>query len=114
MINFASGAGIDGQVNQAVVRGGQGSHPRHLPCSGHEWAADNQRQLISPLALTEGVEAYIAANPHRGSAAVPTPLHRFGDPESDIGRVAVFLASADASYITGQTLMVDGGSIKLR
>ncbi|MFD4406017.1 SDR family oxidoreductase [Nocardia sp. NPDC058499] len=43
-----------------------------------------------------------------------TPLHRFGDPEADIGRVAVFLASADADYITGQTIMVDGGSIKLR
>ena len=43
-----------------------------------------------------------------------TPLHRFGDPETDIGRVAVFLASDDASYMTGQTLMVDGGSIMLR
>jgi NAD(P)-dependent dehydrogenase (short-subunit alcohol dehydrogenase family) len=43
-----------------------------------------------------------------------TPMHRFGDPESDIGCVAVFLASDDASYITGQTFMVDGGTIKLR
>ena len=36
------------------------------------------------------------------------PLSRRGSPE-DIGRVAAFLASDDASYITGETIVVDGG-----
>jgi 3-oxoacyl-[acyl-carrier protein] reductase len=36
------------------------------------------------------------------------PMRRIGKPE-DIARVAVFLASADSSYITGQVLTVDGG-----
>jgi 3-oxoacyl-[acyl-carrier protein] reductase len=36
------------------------------------------------------------------------PMKRIGTPE-DIARVAVFLASADSSYITGQILTVDGG-----
>jgi len=36
------------------------------------------------------------------------PLHRLGKPE-DIARVAVFLASDDASYITGVDIVVDGG-----
>lgn len=36
------------------------------------------------------------------------PMRRIGSPE-DIARVAVFLASADSSYITGQVLTVDGG-----
>jgi 3-oxoacyl-[acyl-carrier protein] reductase len=36
------------------------------------------------------------------------PMRRIGQPE-DIARVAVFLASADSSYITGQVLTVDGG-----
>ncbi len=37
------------------------------------------------------------------------PLRRLGTPE-DIGNLAVFLASDQASYITGQTMVVDGGS----
>jgi 3-oxoacyl-[acyl-carrier protein] reductase len=36
------------------------------------------------------------------------PMRRLGQPE-DIARVAVFLASADSGYITGQVLTVDGG-----
>lgn len=38
-------------------------------------------------------------------------LGKFGDPEVDGGPVAVFLASSDSDYLTGQTLHVDGGVI---
>lgn len=41
-----------------------------------------------------------------------TPLRRLGEPE-EIGRVAVFLASEDAAYFTGQTLYPDGGRLAL-
>ena len=37
-----------------------------------------------------------------------TPLGRVGTP-SDVGQAVVFLASADASFVSGQTLWVDGG-----
>ncbi len=39
-----------------------------------------------------------------------TPLHRFGDPQQDIGRICVFLASEAASYITGETIAAQGGA----
>lgn len=116
VINFASGAGIDGSVTQGSYGAAKEAIRAISRVAANEWATDNVNvNIISPLALTEGVQAYIEANPGIEDALLAkTPLHRFGDPESDIGRVAVFLASADASYMTGQTLMVDGGSIKLR
>ena len=36
------------------------------------------------------------------------PLHRIGKPD-EVAKVALFLASSDASYITGTTIYVDGG-----
>ncbi|MGW5071998.1 SDR family NAD(P)-dependent oxidoreductase [Rhodococcus sp. NPDC004095] len=116
VINFASGAGIEGQVTQGSYAAAKEAIRAISRVAANEWAVDNVNvNIISPLAATEGVKAYIEANPGVEEVLLAkTPLHRFGDPESDIGRVAVFLASADASYMTGQTLMVDGGSIKLR
>ena len=36
------------------------------------------------------------------------PLKRLGRPE-DVGKLVLFLASDEASYITGQTISIDGG-----
>jgi glucose 1-dehydrogenase len=44
----------------------------------------------------------------RKQEEVKIPIHRIGRPE-EIARVAVFLASKDATYITGTTIYVDGG-----
>lgn len=41
-----------------------------------------------------------------------TPLRRLGEPD-EVARVAVFLASEDASYMTGQTVYPDGGRLAL-
>jgi len=38
------------------------------------------------------------------------PMGRMGDPERDIGGVALFLASEDSRYVTGNTIFADGGS----
>jgi NAD(P)-dependent dehydrogenase (short-subunit alcohol dehydrogenase family) len=56
---------------------------------------DFSRALWQNAALLEKVE--------RG-----TPVRRIGEPD-DVGGVAVFLASRAAAYVTGQTLVVDGG-----
>lgn len=116
VINFASGAGIEGSPTQASYAAAKEAIRAVSRVAANEWARDGITvNLISPLALTEGVEAYIEANPGiEKHLLAGTPMRRFGDPEADIGRVAVFLASEDARYMTGQTLMADGGTVKLR
>ena len=41
------------------------------------------------------------------------PLGRLGDAQTDIGPVVRFLLSDDARFVTGQTLMTDGGSCSI-
>ena len=49
----------------------------------------------------------------RQRALERTPLGRFGTPE-EIAAIATFLASQEASYITGQTIYADGGALSMR
>ncbi|OSI08648.1 3-ketoacyl-ACP reductase [Neisseria animaloris] len=58
--------------------------------------------------LTEGLEAQGETYLAQMRAAIPT--HTLGKPQ-DIGYAVCFLASREAAYITGQTLIVDGGQI---
>ncbi len=54
-------------------------------------------------------EAYIANYPEKGQAVIEnTPVGRFGTPE-DVANVVEFLASEESGFITGQTVLVDGG-----
>jgi len=61
---------------------------------------------------TEMVETVLKDPEKRRSALSRTPLGRLGQP-SEIGSVAVFLASDDSSYMTGQTVYPDGGRLAL-
>lgn len=58
--------------------------------------------------LTEGLQAQGEEYLEQMKAAIPT--HSLGTPD-DIGHAACFLASKEARYITGQTLIVDGGQV---
>jgi 3-oxoacyl-[acyl-carrier protein] reductase len=65
---------------------------------------------INPgMVETEGVHAAgISSSDFRKQVEATTPLGRIGQPQ-DIGPAAVFLASADSSWITGETLHIAGG-----
>ncbi|MCB1478176.1 MAG: SDR family NAD(P)-dependent oxidoreductase [Tepidamorphaceae bacterium] len=63
--------------------------------------------------MTEMFESVVWSDPAaRGKVLSRTPAGRIGDP-AEIAAVAAFLASDEASYITGQTIYADGGRLPL-
>ena len=61
---------------------------------------------------TEMLAAVVSDAEARRRVMSRTPLGRMGEP-AEIAAIAVFLASDDASYITGQTIYADGGRLPL-
>lgn len=115
VINFASGAGISGQSTQASYAAAKEAIRGITRVAANEWGPEKINvNLIAPIARTAGVEEWSEHAPELYEKMINNiPMRRLGDPEEDIGRTAVFLASEDSDYITGQTIMIDGGSIKI-
>ena len=111
VINFGSGAGVGasaGYSSYAPVKEAVRALTRVV---AREWGAYGIRvNAICPFARSEQFDEWVQANPDQAAmAAASTALGRIGDCERDIGRAAVFLASDDAGFVTGHSLMVDGG-----
>ena len=77
-----------------------------------EWGPDGINcNVICPLVMTSQLAKWKEEYPEAYAKQIGgIPAGRFGDAESDIGRTAVFLCSEDASYISGETITMQGGS----
>ena len=80
--------------------------------AAREWAAFGICcNSICPGAATEAYRKFVAAQPENAADMLRlNPMGYMGEPERDIGGAALFLASEDCRYVTGNTLFVDGGS----
>lgn len=76
-----------------------------------EWGPSGVRaNAVAPgLVATEWAEAIIGNPEARKKRLGATPLRRVAEPE-EIASVALFLACSASSFVTGQTLVVDGGT----
>jgi NAD(P)-dependent dehydrogenase (short-subunit alcohol dehydrogenase family) len=109
VINVASIGGIRGEAGIGIYNTTKAGLI-HLT----ETLAADLAPGVRVNALAPGlVKTYFARalwEPNEGAVAATVPLHRLGEPE-DIAHAALFLASDFASWITGHTLVVDGGAL---
>jgi NAD(P)-dependent dehydrogenase (short-subunit alcohol dehydrogenase family) len=117
IVNIASIAGVTGGISTSVDATG-------YPCAKHgvigltrtialAYATKNIRaNAVCPGYIRTAMTRPLYERPDGGQSVIDedlqVPLGRWGEPH-EIGRVVAFLASDDASYITGQPIIVDGG-----
>ncbi len=67
---------------------------------------------IGPGAIHTPIDKDVEADPEKMAALLKEiPLHRMGQPE-EIGKLALYLASDAAAYVTGSTYFIDGGLMR--
>ena len=112
VINFASGAGLFGKLGQSSYAAAKEGIRGLSRVAAAEWGPFGVNvNVVCPLAMTPGLEKWKDEYPKLYAQTIQgIPLGRFADPEKDVGRVCVFLASEDAAYVTGETITLQGGS----
>ena len=112
VVNFASGAGLFGRIAQSSYAAAKEGIRGLSRVAATEWAPYGVRvNVICPLAMTEGLKKFKEEYPDRYEQTIKgVPMGRFADPEQDVGGMCVFLCSDLASYVTGETITLQGGS----
>jgi len=110
IINFGSGAQV-APAEYGVYGGVKAAIQMITRAAAVEWGPDGIRaNVVAPMVWSPANEEAMRADPALHDLLVSQiPLGRIGDPEKDLGRVLVFLASDESRYITGSQFMVDGG-----
>lgn len=112
LLFLTSEAGFEGKARlspYAAVKAMERGLARAL---AREWGPAGVRvNCLAPLAASPALETAFRNDPSMAERVFGrNPLGRLGDPVHEVGAAARFLLSRDAAYITGHTLMVDGGS----
>ena len=115
VINFGTRQGIYGEPGDGIYGANKEGVRALSRSAAREWGRFGIRvNVINPAGLSPAAAKFFAENPVRGQQYMDAiALGRFGRLDEDIAPVALFLASDDSHYVTGQTINVDGGQIML-
>lgn len=112
MVVLTSEAGFEGKAHLAPYAAVKGAERGVIRALAREWGPKGVRiNCVAPLAATPAMEKAFEMDPEMESRVLGRiPLGRLGDPTVDIGTVVRLLISEEMGFVTGATLMVDGGS----
>ncbi len=111
VINLGSVVGVIGGHKMLAYGAAKEAIRQATRVAAREWGRYGINvNAVCPTAETEGLADAIRNEPAVAAFVKSIPLRRTGDPEQDIAPIFLFLASAASGYLTGHTLMADGGS----
>ncbi|OBK66274.1 short-chain dehydrogenase [Mycobacterium colombiense] len=116
IVNFGSGIGVRGESGKAGYAMAKEAIRGLTKVTAIEWGKYGIRvNEICPAAWSPAAEEYRKNFPETWERLRrATPLRRMGDPYDDIGRAVLALVSDDMRYLTGASLMLDGGLVLQR
>jgi len=110
IINIGSVVGLMGNTGQANYVASKAGLMGLTKSSAHELAKRNITvNCIAPGFITTDMTEYLSDD-IKSQMKKTIPMGRFGTPK-DVAALALFLASDESGYITGQTITVDGGMV---
>jgi NAD(P)-dependent dehydrogenase (short-subunit alcohol dehydrogenase family) len=113
VVNFSSVAGQRGRANRAPYSAAKGGIEAATRTMAIEWAPHNIRvNAVVPGWINTRLNRQNIASGNTSADGVlkAIPMARFGEP-AEVASVVMFLMSPQSSYITGQSLVVDGGAL---
>ncbi len=113
IVNFGSSTAIQGDVGFAPYVMTKEAIRGLTRVAANEWGRDGIRvNVVCPAGMSPAAEAFRDADPDRFARVLRSiPLGRMGHDIDDIGRAVAALVSDDLRYLTGATLLLDGGRL---
>lgn len=109
IINFGSPMALSGKPYMAPYNSTKEAIRSLSLTAAHEWAKYGITvNCILPAILTDALKKDYADDLE--ALIQKLPMGRLGDPEKDVGGLVAFLASDDAAYLTGMSIILDGGA----